>query len=117
MPFTVVVEHGAWLTVRASGPALLADLCGLFNLVAQVAARQGCRRAVMDLQGVSIESGFTEHLQLGAHAADTLRHLERVASVVDAKYRTGTSEKAAQKLGLQLRTFTSLDEGLAWLQS
>ncbi len=71
----------------------------------------------MDLQGVSIEFGFTEHLQLGAHAADTLRHLERVASVVDAKYRTGTSEKAAQKLGLQLRTFTSLQEGLDWVQS
>jgi hypothetical protein len=115
--FKVHVEHGAWLTVRAAGPALLADLCGLFNLAAQVAARQGYRRALMDLRGVSIDLGFTEHLQLGAHAADSLRHLERVASVVDASNRTGTSEKAAQKLGLQLRTFTSLDEGLAWLQS
>lgn len=116
MPFTVVVEHGAFLTVRASGPALLADLCGLFDLVAQTAERQNHRRALMDLQAVDIDFGFTDHLQLGAHAAQSLRNLERVASVVAERYRTGTSEKAAQKLGLQLRTFTSLPEGLAWLR-
>jgi hypothetical protein len=116
MPFTVFVEHGAFLTVRASGPALLADICGLFNLVAEVAARKGDRRALLDLRAVEIDFSFTDHLQLGTHAAQTLRELERVASVVAPRYRTGTSEKAAQKLGLQLRTFTSLDEGLAWLQ-
>jgi hypothetical protein len=116
MPFTVVVEHGSYLGVRASGPALLADLCGLFDLVAQVARRGNYARALMDLQQVEIEFSFTDHLQLGGHAAQTLQDLQRVASIVHPRYRTGTSEKAARKLGLQLRTFTSLEEGLHWLQ-
>ena len=118
MPFTVAVHHHPdYLEVHGSGPALLSDLCGLFDLVGTIAARQGYGRAVMNLLAIEVEFGFTDHLQLGSHAADRLRHLDRVASVVPARYRTGTSEKAAQKMGLQLRTFTSLDEGMAWLLS
>lgn len=117
MPFTVAIEHGPFLRVIASGPAQLADLCGLINMAAEIAQRNGYQRGLVDLQAVDIAFSFTDHLQLGAHAAETLRHMERVASIVAPRYRTGTSEKAAQKLGLQLRTFTSLDEGLAWLQS
>jgi len=117
MPFTVIVEHGSYLGVRASGPARVADICGLIDLAAEVARRAGYSRALVDMAGVEIDFSFTDHLHVGAHAAERLRDLERVASVVAPQFRTGTSEKAAQKLGLQLRTFTSLDEGMRWLES
>ncbi|MGZ5180887.1 MAG: hypothetical protein ACXWC2_10440 [Ramlibacter sp.] len=85
------------------------------DLVGTITAMSGERRAVLDLQAVDIGLGFTDHLQLGSYVAQRLHHLERVASVVPQRYRTGTSEKAAQKGGLQLRTFTDLGEGLRWV--
>jgi hypothetical protein len=116
MPFTITVHHGAdYLLVKATGPALLADLYGFMDVVATIATNMGNRRAVMDLQEVEIGLSFTEHLNLGVYASERLRQLGRVASVVSQANRTGTSEKAAQQMGLQLRTFTSLDEGLAWI--
>ena len=96
---SLTIHHGApHLQVDAAGPASLADLCGVADLLATICARQG-------------------YLQLGAYVAQQLRALERVASIVPERYRTGTSEKAAQKAGLQLRTFTSLEEGLAWVRA
>lgn len=116
MHFTATVHHGPdYLLVEGSGPALLTDLCGFMDLVATVAQRSRYRRAVLDLTGVEIALSFTEHLHLGAYAAERLRNLERVASVVSVQNRKGTSEKAAQKLGLRVRTFTSFDEGLQWI--
>lgn len=116
MPFTVVVQHHhEYLLVKASGAALLADLYGYVDLVATIAKTVGNRRAVLDLQEVEIHLGFTDHLNLGVYASDRLRQLKRVASVVSVASRTGTSEKAAQQMGLQLKTFTSLEEGLAWV--
>ena len=104
-----------YLMVDAAGPATMADLCAYMDFVAALAYRTNRARAVMNLLQVDIGLSFTEHLQLGAHAAERLKQLERVASVVPARYRSGTSEKAAQKSGLHLRTFTTLDEGVAWL--
>lgn len=118
MRFTATVHHGPdYLLVEGSGPALLTDLCGFMDLVATVADKGGYRRAVLNLLGVEIALTFTEHLQLGAHAADRLCKLERVASVVSVQNRKGTSEKAAQRFGLHLRTFTSLPEGVQWIEA
>lgn len=116
--FTITVQHGLpHLVVEAAGPATLADLCAYMDFVGALAKRLGCRRVVMNLLGVDIALAFTDHLTLGAHAAEMLKDIERVASVVNPKYRTGTSEKAAQNMGLRLRTFTSLEEGQAWLEA
>jgi hypothetical protein len=106
-----------YVLVEASGPANLAELCACMDFAAALAHRTNSSRALLNLLHVEIALSFTEHLQLGAHAAERLKALERVASVVPARYRTGSSEKAAQKSGLHLRTFTSLEEGLAWLAS
>ena len=58
---------------------------------------------------------FTDHFQLGSQAAQLLRHLDKLASVVPADKITRTSEKVAQKQGFQLRVFTSMDEAVRWL--
>lgn len=117
MPFTITVDHDFdYLLVRASGPALLADLYGYMDLVATIATNTNKRRAALDLRDVSLSLSFTDHLNLGVYASERLRLLKRVASIVSLANRTGTSEKAAQQMGLQLKTFTSLEEGLVWLE-
>jgi hypothetical protein len=116
MPFAVAIAHEqAHLLVSASGPASLPDILGLIDMAATIAGMAGYRRVLINLMQVEIGFAFTEHLQIGARAAEKLRGMERVASIVDPRFRIGTSEKAAQKMGLQLRTFTSLDEGMQWL--
>jgi hypothetical protein len=39
-----------------------------------------------------------------------------MATVVPVALRTGNSERAAQKSGLKLRTFTDIGEARAWLR-
>ena len=114
--FSLSAHRGLpYLLVEAAGPATLAELCAYVDFVAALAQWRHESRAMLDLLQVQITLTFTEHLQLGSYAAERLQQLERVASVVPQRYRTGSSEKAAQKSGLHLRTFTSLEEGLAWL--
>ncbi|KQT11585.1 hypothetical protein [Ramlibacter sp. Leaf400] len=115
--FSVTVrDDTAYLVAMATGRAELAHLCGLADLAARIAVMKGHRRALVDLLEVQPFLTFTEHLQLGAHVAAAFGPLERVATVVPASQRNGTSEKAAQKHGLRLRTFTVLQEADAWLQ-
>ena len=118
MSFVIRVhrEEGV-LIARASGSASLADLCGMASMVGVTTARSNERRAVLDLVAVDVELAFTDHLQLGSFVAGRLQHMERVASVVPQRYRTGTSEKAAQKGGLLLHTFTDPEAALAWVKS
>lgn len=116
MAFVIRTHRDAGVLVaEASGRATLADLCGMASLVAGTASISGERRALLHLLGVEVDLAFTEHLQLGSHVAQQLKALDRVASVVPERYRTGTSEKAAQKGGLRFRTFTDLAQGMAWV--
>ena len=118
MSFSVTVhELPGLLMVDGSGEATLAHLCGYMNLAAEIATRTRCKRVVLNLMGVSINLAFTEHLTLGTHAAHQLQGLERAASAVAPRFRTGTSEKAAQKTGLRFQTFTTLEEALAWVRA
>ena len=116
-PFVIRVHREAGLLVaEATGTASLADLCGLAALVGATTTLTGERRAMLDLLALEVRLAFTEHLQLGSTVAEQLRHLERVASVVPERYRTGTSEKVAQKGGLPFRTFTDTAQALRWLR-
>ena len=110
-------EHEGFLLASARGPATLAEFYDAIDLAAEAARRGHHRRLLIDLRGAQQSLKFTEHLQLGARAAERLAFVERVASLVPADSRTGSSEKAAQKTGLQLRTFTDFKEALEWLVS
>lgn len=116
MAFEIRIQQQAGVLVaECSGAGSFAALCGAAALVGSTTSRSGERRAVLDLLAVDIDLSFTDHLQLGSFVAEQLQHLERVASVVPARYRTGTSEKAAQKGGLSLHTFTDRAAALAWV--
>lgn len=116
MRFTLSVSHlPDLLMVDAGGTATLGDLCALFEFVREAANAAGHSRALLDLRLVEIAFSFTDHLTLGAHAASALKGFTRVASVVDPKFRVGTSEKTAQKMGLTFRTFTDVEEAKRWI--
>ena len=116
--FTVSIDDaGPYFLAVASGKAQLGHLCGFADLSARVATAKGYKRVLIDLLAVEPHLSFTEHLQLGAHVATAFAPLVRVARVVPLNEKKGTGEKAAQKLGLRLRTFTSLEEANAWLLS
>jgi hypothetical protein len=118
MAFAVQIHHGLpYVFVQATGEATLADLCGSADLVATLSRQKNYRRALVDMLGIRQHLSFTEHLQLGTYAANALAAMERVATVVTTENRSGTSEKAAQKSGLTLRTFTDLDEARRWIES
>ena len=108
-------EHDGFLLATASGPATLADFYGAIERTAEAVRRGRHRRVLIDLRGAQQTLKFTEHLQLGARAAERLAFVDRVATLVPTASRTGTSEKAAQKTGLQLRAFTEFKEAVAWL--
>lgn len=115
--FNVAVNHGGpYLLVVGSGTAQLCDLMAVADVAARVAHMKQSRLVMVDLLGVEPTLSFTEHLQLGAHFAAALARIDRVASVVALRFRSGTSEKAAQKAGVNLRTFTDLSEADRWLR-
>lgn len=116
MAFTVTVHRGpACLLMEMSGEATLVELKASADLAAAICRDAHYRRALVDLLQVHQALSFTEHLQLGAHIAEKLGFLDRVATVVPQSDRTGTSEKAARKLGLHLRTFTQMEAAREWL--
>lgn len=115
MSIQVTMHPGAYLRVVGTGTASLPDLIALLDRIAEATRSQGQRRVLLDLLEVEPQLSFTDHLTAGAHAAQALSHVERVASVVPIRFRTGSSEKAAQKSGLDLRTFTEMAEAMRWI--
>jgi hypothetical protein len=118
MALTVTIHHEPErLRVEAAGPAALADHCGFVDLIAAICAGAGHARVLVNMLELVPQLSFTDHLQLGAYVAEKFKGLDKVATVVSPAARTGSSEKAAQKLGAHLRTFTDLEEARAWLAS
>lgn len=110
-----VAREDGLLTVKARGTATLVDLKGFADLVATICREEQRELVLVDLLEVSQTLTFTEHLQLGLYTAEKLAFLARMATVVPLQARTGNSERAAQKSGLRLRTFTEMAEARAWL--
>jgi hypothetical protein len=112
---TVQREGDDLLIVVGQGRAELADLKGFADLIATICAEEHRQRVLVNLLDVDQQLAFTDHLQLGVYIADKLVFLRKMATVVPGQYRSGNSERAAQKSGLKLRTFLSLTEARDWL--
>lgn len=102
-------------SVTVTGPASLDDFVGLMTTLGAQTRREGDKRILVDLLGVEGDLKFTDHFQLGSQAAQLLRHLDKLASVVPPEKITHTSEKVALKQGFQLRVFTSVEAATRWL--
>lgn len=118
MALQLTVHHGLpYLLVEVAGTAHAADHRGVVAMAAAICAAAPYRKCLIDMRRMQTEMAFTEHLQLGTFVGESLRNLDKVASVVTPELRKGTSEKAAQKLGARLRAFTDIAEAKDWLCS
>jgi hypothetical protein len=105
------------LRLEVSGQATLADIIALIDSLAGETQRGGYTRALVNLRAVKEGLKFTDHYSVGEEVARKLGHLERLASVVPAERRTGTSEKVANAQGMRLRVFVDEATAMAWLES
>ena len=96
--------------------AQLADLKGFTDLIATLCREEQRQFVLVDLLDVGPHFTFAGPLQLGLYVADKLGSLVRMATVVPVHLRSGNSERAAQKSGMLLRTFTDLAEARVWLK-
>ena len=103
------------LRVKGRGAATLADLKGFADMIATICRDEQRAFVLVDLRNVEQHLTFTEHLQLGVYIAEKLNFLTRMATVVPVADRSGNSERAAQKSGLHLRSFTDMVEAEAWM--
>lgn len=116
MPLSAQIHRTPQFTsITLTGPASLDDFVALMASLGEQTRRRGDRRILVDLLGVAGDLKFTDHFQLGSQAAQLLRHLDKLASVVPADKITHTSEKVAQKQGFQLRVFTTVEAATHWL--
>lgn len=100
----------------AAGEASLEDLKRFVDVVEEGTRATGDRRVLVDLTAVRENLKFTDHYAIGELIARRLNHLERLASLVPAARRTGTSEKLANSQGTLLRVFVEEATALAWLE-
>jgi hypothetical protein len=114
---SLAVTHEAdYVSVMGYGSASLRDFFLAIDVMAVAAATHANRRVLIDLLAVRQSLSYAEHLMLGARVAERLASAERVATIVPEQYRSGASEKAAQKSGLMLHAFTGRGDAIAWLR-
>jgi stage II sporulation SpoAA-like protein len=116
MPLQIKIRRlSEFTSVKIAGQAVLTDFFRVIAEFGEESRQHGDKRVLVDLLEVDNDFKFTDHFQIGEAAARELKHLERLASIVPEDQITHTSEKVAQKKGLQLRVFTSMTEAIRWL--
>jgi hypothetical protein len=116
MSLSFHVEHReGYSVVRMRGEPSLGQFLSLIQLIGIETAGWTVKRVLFDLRGIRTLTSFTDHYAIGEETARQLRHLHRIASVVDADMITHASEKTARRSGLNLTVFTDESEAVAWL--
>ena len=118
MPFiTSITRHPEFVQLAASGPAEMRNFVDLVATVESETVYWSDRRVLVDLRDVQGRLTAAEQVFLGEMVAQSLPHLERLASLVPPDQITRNSEAAAQELGMQLRVFVCLEAAVAWLST
>ena len=116
MNLSFEVEHRErHSVVRLRGEPSLGQFLSFVQLMGVETSGWTVRRVLFDLRGIRNFTSFTEHYAIGEEVARQLKHLHRIASVVDPDRITRASEKTARRSGVNLVVFTSEAEALAWL--
>ena len=113
MQFDALPDHAR---ARVSGDASIDEFLGILRQIAAVSSHAHSQ-ILLDLRQLRGLEKLTEQMTAGIEAAGLLGHLRRVA-VVEPAYRvTHSGEKAARRLGLNLRVFAAEEHAQAveWL--
>jgi hypothetical protein len=118
MSLSFDVEHREGYSVlRLKGEPSLGQFLSFLQLMGIETAGWPVKRALLDVRGVQSLGTAAEHEAIGEETARQLRHLDRVASLVDPKRITRAGERAAQRAGLDLRVFADEREAIEWLSA
>ena len=112
--FFIEISRHDHLLVACTGEPVLGDYMGGVALIADIVAREGQRRVLVDLSGIPYCTADEDRLELARVAAVRLKGV-RVAMVVDAPWLLQEPEIFANGIGLQTQMFRDRAEAQAWL--
>ena len=116
MSFEISVNRSlGFVELSIFGEATMKNFVELVETVEQESVYWSDRKVLVDLRQVQGQLEPEEQVFLGELVAQSLPHLERMASVVPLEQITRNSEASARRMGLQLSVFASRDGAVAWL--
>ena len=116
MPFTVTIRREPqFLRLDVAGPASLKNYFDLIDEAARETLAHGDTLAMADLCGVVGRLHLSDQMFIGEVVAQKLAHLAKLATLVPGDPTSYNSEKVANRKGMNLRTFASEAEAIAWL--
>jgi len=115
LQFDVLPDHAR---ARVSGSGSIDEFLDVLRRISAVSSHVH-PQVVLDLRQLHGLEKLTEQMTAGIEAAGLLGRLRRVAVLEPAFRVTHSGEKAARRLGLDLKVFTAEEEAqaVAWLNS
>jgi hypothetical protein len=110
-----IEHHDRFSVVRVKGSPSLDAFLSFVQLMEAETSSWPHRLGLFDLRRIDTLQPFTEQFAIGEAVVRCLGRLDKLASVVPEGRMTGTSQKVAQRGGVDLRVFTDEPEATAWL--
>ena len=116
MPFTIVHTAGPdFARYDVSGPPSVKNYFDLIEDAARETVANHDKLVLVDLRGVTGRLSFTDQFFIGEVVGEKLTHIRKVAVLVPDDPGTYNSPKVAQRKGVNVQTFGSEEEAVAWL--
>lgn len=110
-----VTRSAAYVRYTVKGSVSLAEMVKLIKTMSTEVERFEDLCVLVDLRGVAGRLPTSEQILVGELVATQLAGVYKVASLVPRGEISGNSERAATKLGMQLRVFSAEASALLWL--
>jgi hypothetical protein len=118
MPFQVLITPTPMFAIAdVWGDVSLMSTLQLISTIAEDSRLHDYPRVLVNFLDADGALGEVERRLAGEAAAENLKHLDRVATVVRRNVITGTTEASAVQHGLSLRTFDTIGEAVHWLST
>jgi len=117
MPFVVTVERTPhYMRFNVTGSASLKNYFDLIETAAKETLANRDELLMVDIRRVAGRLSFTDQFFIGEVVAQKLTHVRKVANLVASDPDSYNSEKVATRKGVNLRSFDSEQQAIAWLR-
>ena len=116
MEFDLAIDRETqYVRVTISGEPEFAELLSMIHLLGVESETWERPRVLVDLRGVRTPFDHGQQFRIGEEAAASLHHMDRIASLVPPERVTRVSEKAARRMGTNVRVFDDEGQAIRWL--
>lgn len=116
MEFDLTIDRETqYVRVTISGEPEFGELLSMIHLLGVESETWDRPRVLVDLRGVHTPFDHGQQFRIGEEAAASLHHMERIASLVPPERITRVSEKAARRMGTNVRVFAEEAQAIGWL--